>query len=154
MSSVISERPSRKRPSADVTQQPAIDTAEYGRLLGKLCPQPIHSEADHERMLALLLSLDEKDGSKGLTPEEATAYELLAMLIEQFEEKHYPILGPTPADCLKRLMKENEMAPKDLLPVLATRARVSEVLSGKRGISKAQAKKLGELFCVSPILFI
>lgn len=46
------------------------------------------------------------------------------------------------------------MRPKDLLPVFGTRGRVSEVLNGKRAISKKQAKKLAALFKVTADLFI
>jgi HTH-type transcriptional regulator/antitoxin HigA len=51
-------------------------------------------------------------------------------------------------------METSGRTAKDLLPVLGTRGRVSEVLSGKRSISKQQAKKLASLFKVTVDLFI
>jgi HTH-type transcriptional regulator/antitoxin HigA len=54
---------------------------------------------------------------------------------------------------LADLLREREMKPSDLWNVLP-RSRVSEILSGKRGISKAQAKKLAELFRVPADLFL
>ena len=137
--------------SAKTESTPPIDEAKYGRLLGRLRPHPIKTEEDNERLTDLLLKLDEKGD---LTPEEALAYELIATLIEQYEETHYPMLGATPPERLKKLMLENRLVPKDLYVVLGSSARTSEILSGKRNISKAQAKKLADLFEVSPILFI
>jgi HTH-type transcriptional regulator/antitoxin HigA len=55
---------------------------------------------------------------------------------------------------LAYLMKTSGQTAKDLLPVFGTRGRVSEVLSGKRSISKEQAKKLASLFKVTADLFI
>jgi HTH-type transcriptional regulator/antitoxin HigA len=55
---------------------------------------------------------------------------------------------------LAYLMETSGRTAKDLLPVFGTRGRVSEALSGKRSISKAQAKKLASLFKVAVDLFI
>ena len=55
---------------------------------------------------------------------------------------------------LARLIETSGRTMKDLLPIFGTRGRVSEVLSGKRSISKKQAKKLAEFFKVSSDLFI
>ena len=59
-----------------------------------------------------------------------------------------------PYEMLAYLMETSGRAAKDLLPVFGTRGRVSEVLNGKRSISKEQAKKLASLFKVSVDLFI
>jgi HTH-type transcriptional regulator/antitoxin HigA len=55
---------------------------------------------------------------------------------------------------LAYLMETSSRTTKDLLPIFGTRGRVSEVLNGKRAISKDQAKKLAEFFKVSTDLFI
>jgi len=55
---------------------------------------------------------------------------------------------------LAYLMETSSRTAKDLLPVFGTRGRVSEILNGKRSISKEQAKKLALLFRVSAGLFI
>jgi HTH-type transcriptional regulator/antitoxin HigA len=65
-----------------------------------------------------------------------------------------PCLRFAPNKMLAYLMKTSGQTAKDLLPVFGTRGRVSEVLSGKRSISKEQAKKLASLFKVTADLFI
>jgi HTH-type transcriptional regulator/antitoxin HigA len=55
---------------------------------------------------------------------------------------------------LSHLMETSGRTAKNLLPIFGTRGRVSEVLSGKRSISKEQAKRLGAFFKVSADLFI
>lgn len=52
------------------------------------------------------------------------------------------------------LMDQRGLRQADLVPVLGTRTQVSEIVSGKRGISKAQAKRLAEFFHTSVELFI
>ncbi|MGO9258468.1 MAG: helix-turn-helix domain-containing protein [Bryobacteraceae bacterium] len=51
-------------------------------------------------------------------------------------------------------MEQRGLRPKNLWPILASKSRVSEILSGKRSISKAQAKKLAEFFGVPVNLFL
>ncbi|MGH9842477.1 MAG: helix-turn-helix domain-containing protein [Blastocatellia bacterium] len=59
-----------------------------------------------------------------------------------------------PHEILQALMEEHALRQADLLDVFGSRSRVSEAVSGKRAISKEQAKKLGERFCLSPAAFI
>lgn len=60
----------------------------------------------------------------------------------------------TPRGILLELMEARQVKPRDPWDVLGVKSATSEVLSGKRGISQAQAKALGEFFHVSPELFI
>ena len=55
---------------------------------------------------------------------------------------------------LKELMRAREMQAKDLWPVFGSKGIASEVLNGKRAISREAAKKLGETFHVSPVVFL
>ena len=59
-----------------------------------------------------------------------------------------------PVETLKELMRAREMQAKDLWPVFGSKGITSEVLNGKRGISNEMARKLGEVFHVSPAVFI
>jgi HTH-type transcriptional regulator/antitoxin HigA len=60
----------------------------------------------------------------------------------------------SPLDTLKKLMRVREMQPKDLWPVFGSKGIASEVLNGKRGISNEMARKPGDVFHVSPAVFI
>jgi HTH-type transcriptional regulator/antitoxin HigA len=130
-----------------------IDLKTYGRLLAKTTPVVIKNEEDNERMLAVVEKLMRK-GEDKLTPEEDTLLELLLDLVHHFEEEHYPIPKSPPRGILLFLREQKGLMPKDLWSVLGSKSRTSEILSGKRSISKDQAKKLASFFKVSADLFL
>jgi HTH-type transcriptional regulator/antitoxin HigA len=80
--------------------------------------------------------------------------ELLATLVENYESEHYPMPNASPDEVLAHLMEARKLKQIDLVGILGSKGVVSEVVNGKRGISKAQAKALGKFFHVSPELFI
>jgi HTH-type transcriptional regulator/antitoxin HigA len=125
------------------------DARKYGQLLAQVQPRPIQSEEENERLLAVVDRLmATRDDER--TPEEDVLLELLCQLIERFEEEHYPVPDSPPHRVLQFLMEQNDVPESELLPILGSRGQVTEVLSGRRGISKAQAQALGEFFHVSP----
>jgi len=113
----------------------------------------IETEVENEEALAVVESLMER-GEARLSREELALLDLLATLIEKFERSAYALPDGDPAGALEVLMGGRGLKPADIAPVLGSRARVSEVLSRKRAISKVQAKRLGEFFAVSPAAFI
>jgi HTH-type transcriptional regulator/antitoxin HigA len=80
--------------------------------------------------------------------------ELLTELVEHFEKRTYARKKSAPPDVIRFLLEQKRLNPVDLAEVLGSRGWVSEILSGKRSVSKEQAKRLGEFFHVSPALFI
>jgi HTH-type transcriptional regulator/antitoxin HigA len=122
------------------------------KLLGKALPAIIETEEENERMLAAVEPLFDKGEDR--TPEEDRLYKLMLQLIEDFEDKQYNFQATTPLNILKHLMKVRDVKPKHLWDVFGTRRVTSEVLSGKRAISKAHAKRLAQFFNVSADLFI
>jgi HTH-type transcriptional regulator / antitoxin HigA len=123
----------------------------YARLLAKFLPKPIQSEPELEAATALLLELDERTG---LSPQEEALAELLTVLIEDYEDKHYPLPDVPPHESLKALMEDRGLKHKDIWPVLGNKGAATEILSGRRSISKAQAKRLANFFRVPVELFI
>ena len=87
-------------------------------------------------------------------PEEDALAEVLTLLIEDYEEKHYPLPHISPHESLKALMEERGLRHKDIWPVLGNKGAATEVITGHRSISKAQAKRLAEFFHVPVDLFI
>lgn len=130
-----------------------IDPYKYGQLLLATLPRPIQTEAENERALELINRLMSK-GENKLTKEEGVLLDLLTVLVERFEEEHYPIPAAPPHAVLQMLMEDRNLRHKDLMPVLGSRGVTSEVIGGKRLPSKAQAKALSEFFKVSPELFV
>ena len=113
-------------------------------------PRVITSEAQHDDYVSALLELERR---KKFTLTEKNFAELLTLLIEAYEEKHYPIRSASPLEVLQELMTANDLRQKDLAPLFGSESIVSEVLSGKRGLNKRHIEKLSRRFKVSPELF-
>ena|SRR5712692_372743 len=128
-----------------------INSKIYGRLLAKVLPVTIETEEENERMAAYVDKLLEKEA---LSPEEEKLLDLMSTLIEAYEEKHYPIPDAPPHAVLQMLMEDRELRQTDLLEIFGHRSVVSEALSGKRAITKEQAKLLSQFFGVPRELFV
>jgi HTH-type transcriptional regulator/antitoxin HigA len=131
-----------------------IDLKRYGRLLAKAAPCVIATEEEHERALATVESLMEK-GERKMTPEEDALLDLLTNLIRDYEATAYPPRAKSrPHQMVAFLLEQRDLKPSDLWPIIGSKGRVSEILTGKRSISKEQAKKLAAFFHVRVDLFI
>jgi HTH-type transcriptional regulator/antitoxin HigA len=127
-----------------------IDEVAYRDLLAKTQPHVIHTEEENDRYIAALEALHDRGH---LTREEELLSELLTLLIEDFENKHYQLEPGTPIEIVRELMDANGLKQSDLIDVFGTKSIASEVLSGKRDLSKAHIHKLAARFHVSPALF-
>ncbi len=128
-----------------------INSETYGQLLVKYQPKVIATEEENELAIALASELEYKTNR---TLEEEAILELLVTLIEKFEDEHYPIPEGTPHQMLIHLMEASNIKQENLVGIIGSRGVVSEVVNGKRSISKAQAKALAEFFSVDVGLFI
>jgi len=125
---------------------------EYAALLASTLPAVIRSEAENERCIRSLEELDRK-GSR-LSAAERRLADLLTLLIEDFEEKHYSLKPADPVTVIEELMSANGLKQKDLLDVFGTPSIVSEVLNGKRQLTTEHIRRLSRRFHVSPEIFI
>jgi HTH-type transcriptional regulator/antitoxin HigA len=122
----------------------------YGKLLAKALPKVIQSEKENDRYMKMLLGLEQKNT---LTREEKDLVDLLTLLIEDFEEKHYQLPKASPIEVIIFLMDQHGLKQKDLTDVFGTPSIVSEVLNGKRDLNKEHITRLSKRFHVSPELF-
>ncbi len=99
---------------------------------------PIKTSDDHERAL---LRIDELMDAKSGT-EDGAELDVLVTLVEAFENEHFPIGTPDPVAAILFRMDQMGLDRKALEPFLGGRSRVSEVLNGKRSLSKSQIRKL------------
>jgi HTH-type transcriptional regulator/antitoxin HigA len=129
----------------------ATSRPEYATLLAKTLPAVIHSEKENEHYAALLEELDRRPGK--LTTAEQHLAELLTLLIEDFEEKHYSLKASTGIEVLEELIQANGLKQKDLVDIFGTPSIISEVLRGKRKFTTEHIRKLSRRFHVSPELF-
>ncbi len=123
----------------------------YATLLFKTLPAVIHSEKENEHYTALLEELDQR--TEKLTPAEQRLAELLVLLIEDFEERHYALKPASGIEALEELMQSNGLKQKDLVNIFGTPSIISEVLNGKRKLTTEHIRKLSRRFRVSPELF-
>ena len=75
---------------------------------------------------------------------EGDELDVLATLVEAYENKHFPISAPDPVEAIKFRMEQLGLDRKDLEPFIGSRARVSEILNRRRGLSVAMIRSLHE----------
>jgi len=102
--------------------------------------RPIRNEEEHERALAEIYSLWEVDPGTA----EADRLDVLMLLVEDYEKRHYPIDAPDPIDMILFVMDANGLKQKDLLPYFGTRARASEILNRRRPLTLEMIRKLSD----------
>jgi HTH-type transcriptional regulator / antitoxin HigA len=124
---------------------------EYAELLAVVKPKVIETEEENEYYLAEVSKL--MQFGENLSPAQEQLLRLLVNLIENFEDHHYQLNPAKPLEILTELIRAKGLKQKDLLPVFGSQGIASEVLNGKRSISKTQARALGDFLKVSPTLF-
>ncbi|MGB7152061.1 MAG: hypothetical protein WBD45_23085 [Terriglobales bacterium] len=125
--------------------------SEYASLLSTTLPAVIRTEAENERYTAMLQDLDRR-GSR-LSAAEKRMAQLLTLLIEDFEEKHYALKPSDPVSVLRELILANNLKQKNLLDIFGTPSIVSEILHGKRQLTTEHIRRLSRRFHVSPEVF-
>lgn len=99
----------------------------------KMKIHPIHNETDYDKALARIDALMELNPDIG-TP-ESDELEILALLIEKYEEKAWAIDTPDPIEAIKLRMEQMHLKQQDLVPFIGNKSKVSEVLNRKVGLS-------------------
>lgn len=100
--------------------------------------KPIKNQEQYKEYLTIIDSLiDCEEGS----PEEETL-ELVSILVEDYEEKHYHIEAPDPIEAIKIKMEEDGLKKKDLVEYFGSASRVSEVLNRKRPLTLEMMRKI------------
>ena len=129
-----------------------IDPARYRRLLSRTMPVVIETEEENERMLVIAEKLMKK--GENLSAEEEKILKLLARLIEDFEQIYYRPSEAEPLEVLHHLMEARGVKQSQLWELFGSKGIASEVLNGKRGISKTHARALANYFHVPADLFV
>jgi HTH-type transcriptional regulator/antitoxin HigA len=100
--------------------------------------KPVRNAKEHRAALAEVEGLwDAKPGTS-----EHDRLDVLVTLIEAYEDKHEPIPPPDPIDAILFRMDQLDLDRKDLEPLIGSRARVSEVLGRRRGLSLGMIRRL------------
>ncbi len=109
----------------------------------------VQNDADHRRAKALIDKLMASDA-----PDDRARMTAQARLVEAYEKARWPRRMPSLPELLAYLMDQHGLTRADLVPLLGTPSRVSEVLSGKRELSMTMVKRLRERFHVPADLLI
>ena len=102
--------------------------------------KPIRTQADNRAALAEISKLMARDPAMG-TP-VGDRLDVLVTLVQAFEARHYPLDAPDAIAAIKFRMDQQGLTARDLEPMIGSRARVSEVLGGKRALSMAMVWRL------------
>lgn len=106
--------------------------------------KPIHNEADYEAALAAVSPLFDNEPEPG--SEAGNFLEVMILLIEKYEQEHYPIEAPDPVEAIKFRMEQMGLTAKDLVPAIGRPNRVCEVLNNKRALTLPMIRNLHEMF--------
>ena len=112
--------------------------------------KPIKTEKDYDKALERLeLIFDASPNSK-----EGDEAEILSLLIENFENIHYPIKSPDPIEAIKIRMEEMNLKQKDLVGVIGGKSRVSEILNKKKRLTVEMIRELEKVLSISASVLV
>jgi len=112
--------------------------------------KPIKSEADYK--LALKRLEEVFDALTGTS--ESDEADILGVLVDEYEKKHYPIEAPDPIEAIKIRMEELQLKQVDLVDIIGSKSRVSEILNRKRKLTIEMIRNLTKRLNLSPDLLI
>lgn len=100
--------------------------------------RPIRNEEDYQEALERLEVIFDSDPD---TPDGQEA-EILCLLIERYEEEHFPIGAPDPIEAIKIRMEEMGLKQKDLIGIIGGKSRVSETLNKRKWLTLEMVRNL------------
>jgi HTH-type transcriptional regulator/antitoxin HigA len=146
----LTARPSRRKSPGPAAARLPAEFEALNRLW------PLRPIADDRGLAAASAIAGRLAVIEPLSRDQADYLEVLATLIEKYEDEHHAIdtRGISGIKSLKYLLDANDMSASDLGRLLGERSLGTKVLSGDRKLSKAHVKVLCERFCVGPGLFL
>ncbi len=121
---------------------PTSSQKTYTDLLIQYQPKPIKTESEYHAALTIVEGMVAGD----LTEAETALFDLLVLLIENYEAQHYPMGEPTIGATLASIMHEFDVKPATLVEVIGSLEQVREIVNSQREVSKSQAESLAKFF--------
>jgi HTH-type transcriptional regulator / antitoxin HigA len=112
--------------------------------------KPIRSDEDYYNALERL----EQIFDAPIGTDEGDEAEILSLLIENFENTHFPIEAPDPIEAIKIRMEEMSLKQKDLIGIIGAKSKVSEILNKKRKLTLEMIRNLAEKLNLSVSILI
>jgi HTH-type transcriptional regulator/antitoxin HigA len=100
----------------------------------------IKTSEEHERAMARVMQLMDADPQPD--SQDADELDLLALLVERYEQDQFPIDLPDPLDAIRFRMDQQGLRKKDLIPYIGSASKVTEVLNGTRNLSLNMIRRL------------
>lgn len=116
----------------------------------KMKIKPIRSDEDYYNALERL----EQIFDAPIGTDEGDEAEILSLLIENFENTHYPIEAPDPIEAIKIRMEEMSLKQKDLIGIIGAKSKVSEILNKKRKLTLEMIRNLAKKLNLSVAILI
>ncbi len=125
--------------------------ANPAEMIAHGAPHLIHNERELEHYTETLFELTSQ---KRPTVPEREAIELLTLLIERYEQEHYPIPDADPVSLVRFLIGNQGLCQRDLIPEFGSESAVSMFLSGQRKLNLGQVRKLSARFELPADVFL
>jgi HTH-type transcriptional regulator/antitoxin HigA len=120
-------------------------------MIAKGAPHVIHNDAELEAYTDALFQLTALENP---SRDEVEAIELLTLLVERYEQKHYAVPAADPASVVRFLIEQQNLTQRDLIPQFGTESAVSMFLAGHRNLTIEQVRKLSTRFKLPTDVFI
>jgi HTH-type transcriptional regulator / antitoxin HigA len=114
-------------------------------------PRVIHNDDELEVYTEALFQLTSNENPSA---DEMNAIELLTLLVERYEQEHYPIPPADPASVVRFLIEQQHLTQRDLIPQFGSESAVSMFLNGQRNLTLEQVRNLSTRFQLPTDLFI
>src|SRR3989304_7717821 len=102
----------------------------------------IKNESDYEETLLRLNTLLTRNPSEGTREDDEL--EVLVLLIQDYESRQSHLIAPSPVEAIKFRMEQQDLTPRDLIPYIGSRSKVSEILSRKRPLTLSMIRALNK----------
>lgn len=112
--------------------------------------KPIKTEKDYDKALERLEVIFDADPNS----KEGDEAEILSMLIDNYENKYYPIEAPDPIEAIKIRMEEMNLKQKDLVGIIGGKSSVSEILNKKKKLTVEMIRELESVLKISASVLV
>jgi HTH-type transcriptional regulator / antitoxin HigA len=125
--------------------------ADPAKMIAKGAPHVIHNDEELEAYTNALFRLTALENP---SRSEAQAIELLTLLIERYEEMHYPVPTADAVSVVRFLIEQQDLTQRDLVPEFGSESAVSMFLASQRKLTLEQVRKLSERFKLPADVFV
>ena len=125
--------------------------ANPAEMIAHGAPRVIHNDAELEVYTDALFQLTALESP---SRSELEAIELLTLLVERYEQEHYPIPAADPASVVRFLIERQNLTQRDLIPQFGSESAVSMFMTGERNLTIEQVRRLSSRFQLPADVFI